>query len=35
MAARGVATPKVRELLFAAAERVLAKGGPNALTSRR
>ncbi|MEU4348060.1 TetR/AcrR family transcriptional regulator [Streptomyces sp. NPDC023838] len=34
MSPRGVATPDVRERLFAAAERVLEKGGPGALTSR-
>lgn len=34
MSPRGVATPDVRERLFAAAERVLAKDGPGALTSR-
>lgn len=34
MSPRGVATPDVRERLFAAAERVLADGGPGALTSR-
>ncbi|WP_055584991.1 TetR/AcrR family transcriptional regulator [Peterkaempfera griseoplana] len=34
MSPRGVATPDVRERLFAAAERVLARGGPAALTSR-
>ncbi|WP_432127167.1 TetR/AcrR family transcriptional regulator [Streptomyces sp. bgisy082] len=34
MSPRGVATPDVRERLFAAAERVLAVGGPGALTSR-
>ncbi|WP_251091694.1 TetR/AcrR family transcriptional regulator [Streptomyces sp. Caat 7-52] len=34
MAPRGVATPDVRERLFAAAERVVEKGGPGALTSR-
>ncbi|MFE2941511.1 TetR/AcrR family transcriptional regulator [Streptomyces sp. NPDC059255] len=34
MAPRGVATPDVRERLFDAAERVLAKDGPGALTSR-
>ncbi|WP_432060115.1 TetR/AcrR family transcriptional regulator [Streptomyces sp. S1] len=34
MSPRGVATPDVRERLFAAAERVLAEGGPGALTSR-
>ncbi|WHM40526.1 TetR/AcrR family transcriptional regulator [Streptomyces sp. BPTC-684] len=34
MSPRGVATPDVRERLFAAAERVLERGGPGALTSR-
>ncbi|WP_406346003.1 TetR/AcrR family transcriptional regulator [Streptomyces sp. NBC_00648] len=34
MSPRGVATPDVRERLFAAAERVLESGGPGALTSR-
>ncbi|MEU7558286.1 TetR/AcrR family transcriptional regulator [Streptomyces eurythermus] len=34
MSPRGVATPDVRERLFAAAERVVDKGGPGALTSR-
>ncbi|MER6141414.1 TetR/AcrR family transcriptional regulator [Streptomyces sparsogenes] len=34
MSPRGVATPDVRERLFAAAERVVEKGGPGALTSR-
>ncbi|MFC9425691.1 TetR family transcriptional regulator [Streptomyces sp. NPDC056987] len=34
MSPRGVATPDVRERLFDAAERVLAKDGPGALTSR-
>jgi AcrR family transcriptional regulator len=34
MSPRGVARPDVRERLFAAAERVLARGGPTALTSR-
>ncbi|MEV0095911.1 TetR/AcrR family transcriptional regulator [Streptomyces sp. NPDC050738] len=34
MSPRGVATPDVRELLFAAAERVLAGAEPTALTSR-
>ncbi|MFC9467848.1 TetR family transcriptional regulator [Streptomyces coelicoflavus] len=34
MAPRGVATPDVRELLFAAAERVVERDGPGALTSR-
>ncbi|MET7359619.1 TetR/AcrR family transcriptional regulator [Streptomyces sp. NPDC005562] len=34
MSPRGVATPDVRERLFAAAERVVARGGPGALTSR-
>ncbi|MGY5080903.1 TetR/AcrR family transcriptional regulator [Streptomyces nigrescens] len=34
MSPRGVATPDVRERLFAAAERVLEKDGPGALTSR-
>ncbi|MFI5685491.1 TetR/AcrR family transcriptional regulator [Streptomyces sp. NPDC051636] len=34
MSPRGVATPDVRERLFAAAERVLANDGPGALTSR-
>ncbi|MFD9903401.1 TetR/AcrR family transcriptional regulator [Streptomyces sp. NPDC059063] len=34
MSPRGVATPDVRERLFAAAERVLEKAGPGALTSR-
>jgi len=32
--ARGVAIPEVREQLFAAADRVLARGGPAALTTR-
>ncbi|MBA0053184.1 TetR/AcrR family transcriptional regulator [Streptomyces sp. AJS327] len=34
MSPRGVATPDVRELLFAAAERVVERTGPGALTSR-
>ncbi|MEV7867793.1 TetR/AcrR family transcriptional regulator [Streptomyces sp. NPDC088124] len=34
MSPRGVATPDVRERLFDAAERVLTKDGPGALTSR-
>ncbi|MEU7047270.1 TetR/AcrR family transcriptional regulator [Streptomyces eurythermus] len=34
MSPRGVATPDVRERLFAAAERVVENGGPGALTSR-
>ncbi|MFJ6013224.1 TetR family transcriptional regulator [Streptomyces sp. NPDC092952] len=34
MSPRGVTTPDVRELLFAAAERVLEREGPGALTSR-
>lgn len=34
MSPRGVTTPDVRERLFAAAERVLVKDGPGALTSR-
>ncbi|MFE9903928.1 TetR/AcrR family transcriptional regulator [Streptomyces achromogenes] len=34
MSPRGVATPDVRERLFAAAERVVEQGGPGALTSR-
>ncbi|MFC9161028.1 TetR/AcrR family transcriptional regulator [Streptomyces fungicidicus] len=34
MSPRGVATPDVRELLFAAAERVVEREGPGALTSR-
>ncbi|MFF1924249.1 TetR family transcriptional regulator [Streptomyces sp. NPDC058221] len=34
MSPRGVAMPEVRERLFAAAERVLAREGPGALTSR-
>ncbi|MGY5079172.1 TetR/AcrR family transcriptional regulator [Streptomyces nigrescens] len=34
MSPRGVATPDVRERLFAAAERVLEKSGPGGLTSR-
>ncbi|MFF5404546.1 TetR/AcrR family transcriptional regulator [Streptomyces misionensis] len=34
MAPRGVATPDVRERLFAAAERVVERAGPGALTSR-
>ncbi|KPC64269.1 TetR/AcrR family transcriptional regulator [Streptomyces chattanoogensis] len=34
MSPRGVTTPDVRERLFAAAERVLEKDGPGALTSR-
>ncbi|MGA5148150.1 TetR/AcrR family transcriptional regulator [Streptomyces griseoincarnatus] len=34
MSPRGVAVPDVRELLFAAAERVVAHDGPGALTSR-
>lgn len=34
MSPRGVATPDVRERLFAAAERVLEKDGPGGLTSR-
>ncbi|MFF5899145.1 TetR family transcriptional regulator [Streptomyces argenteolus] len=34
MAPRGVATPDVRERLFAAAERVVEREGPGALTSR-
>ncbi|WLQ38941.1 TetR/AcrR family transcriptional regulator [Streptomyces laculatispora] len=34
MSPRGVAMPDVRERLFAAAERVLAREGPGALTSR-
>ncbi|MFZ4302093.1 TetR family transcriptional regulator [Streptomyces cinereoruber] len=34
MSPRGVATPDVRERLFAAAERVLADGGPGTVTSR-
>ncbi|MEU2069955.1 MULTISPECIES: TetR family transcriptional regulator [Streptomyces griseus group] len=34
MSPRGVAVPDVRELLFAAAERVVAQDGPGALTSR-
>ncbi|MER6322166.1 TetR/AcrR family transcriptional regulator [Streptomyces coelicoflavus] len=34
MAPRGVATPDVRERLFAAAERVVERDGPGALTSR-
>ncbi|MFC1432110.1 TetR family transcriptional regulator [Streptacidiphilus sp. N1-3] len=34
MSPRGVATPDVRERLFAAAERVLDRDGPGALTSR-
>ncbi|MFE7463593.1 TetR family transcriptional regulator [Streptomyces sp. NPDC057499] len=34
MSPRGVATPDVRERLFAAAERVLEREGPGALTSR-
>jgi AcrR family transcriptional regulator len=32
--ARGVAIPEVREQLFAAADRLLARGGPAALTTR-
>ncbi|MER5304921.1 TetR/AcrR family transcriptional regulator [Streptomyces lasiicapitis] len=34
MSPRGVATPDVRERLFAAAERVVERDGPGALTSR-
>ncbi|PJT47850.1 TetR family transcriptional regulator, partial [Streptomyces albidoflavus] len=34
MSPRGVATPDVTELLFAAAERVVVRDGPGALTSR-
>lgn len=34
MSPRGVAIPDIRERLFAAAERVLARGGTTALTSR-
>ncbi|MFJ9174247.1 TetR/AcrR family transcriptional regulator [Streptomyces sp. NPDC102360] len=34
MSPRGVATPDVRERLFAAAERVVQRDGPGALTSR-
>ncbi|MEW1890611.1 MULTISPECIES: TetR/AcrR family transcriptional regulator [unclassified Streptomyces] len=34
MSPRGVATPDVRERLFAAAERIVEKDGPGALTSR-
>ncbi|OIV35509.1 TetR family transcriptional regulator [Mangrovactinospora gilvigrisea] len=34
MSPRGVATPNVRELLFTAAERVVRRDGPGALTSR-
>lgn len=34
MSPRGVAIPDVRELLFAAAEQVLSREGPGALTSR-
>ncbi|CAM5677160.1 TetR/AcrR family transcriptional regulator OS=Streptomyces alboniger OX=132473 GN=CP975_03835 PE=4 SV=1 [Streptomyces alboniger] len=34
MSPRGVATPDVRERLFAAAERVVGRDGPGALTSR-
>jgi AcrR family transcriptional regulator len=34
MSPRGVATPDVRERLFAAAERVVERAGPGALTSR-
>ncbi|MFE1586288.1 TetR/AcrR family transcriptional regulator [Streptomyces sp. NPDC058737] len=34
MAPRGVATPDVRERLFAAAERIVERNGPGALTSR-
>ncbi|MFI2368298.1 TetR/AcrR family transcriptional regulator [Streptomyces sp. NPDC018833] len=34
MSPRGVAVPNARERLFAAAERVVAAGGPGALTSR-
>ncbi|MDT9693586.1 TetR/AcrR family transcriptional regulator [Streptomyces sp. P9(2023)] len=34
MSPRGVATPNVRERLFAAAERVVERDGPGALTSR-
>ncbi|WP_411126623.1 TetR/AcrR family transcriptional regulator [Streptomyces sp. x-19] len=34
MSPRGVAIPDVRERLFAAAERLLARAGPGALTSR-
>ncbi|WP_436738038.1 TetR/AcrR family transcriptional regulator [Streptomyces sp. BBFR102] len=34
MSPRGVATPDVNELLFAAAERVVVRDGPGALTSR-
>jgi AcrR family transcriptional regulator len=34
MSPRGVAVPDVRELLFAAAERVVVRDGPGALTSR-
>ncbi|MFP1626373.1 TetR family transcriptional regulator [Streptomyces sp. 5K101] len=34
MSPRGVAVPNARELLFAAAERVVAAAGPGALTSR-
>ncbi|MGW7287842.1 TetR family transcriptional regulator [Streptomyces sp. NPDC054847] len=34
MSPRGVAVPDARERLFAAAERVVAQGGPGALTSR-
>ncbi|MEU1891778.1 TetR/AcrR family transcriptional regulator [Streptomyces pristinaespiralis] len=34
MSPRGVAVPDARERLFAAAERVVARGGPGALTSR-
>ncbi|MFE5208138.1 TetR/AcrR family transcriptional regulator [Streptomyces sp. NPDC056600] len=34
MAPRGVATPDVRERLFTAAERVVGRDGPGALTSR-
>ncbi|MGI5347118.1 TetR/AcrR family transcriptional regulator [Streptomyces sp. CA-250714] len=34
MSPRGVAVPDIRERLFAAAESVVARGGPGALTSR-
>lgn len=34
MSPRGVAVPDARERLFAAAERVVARGGPGAVTSR-
>ncbi|MFC9000895.1 hypothetical protein ACFT7U_35005, partial [Streptomyces rochei] len=34
MSPRGVATPDVRERLFAAAERIVERDGPGALTSR-